>query len=158
MFTQAAETTELGPIIGTTAPDIYLQDHERNERNLHSLIEGRGLLLGFITNIWIPASIRRILFMQKYERKFYDQDISLGLIIGDKPHTLYSFHLSSQIHVSVPLLADPEHDAHRLFHMHHAGLILIDDNATIRAKWLIPDECVWMKPKEMLTEIAHILG
>ncbi len=158
MFAQTIETSELGPTIGTTAPDVCLQDHERYDRSLHSLIHGRGLLVGFITDIWVPASIRRILFMQKYQRKFYDEDISLALIIGDQPHTLYSFHLSSEIRVSVPMLADPGHAAHQLFQMRHAGLVLIDDEATIRAKWLIPDERVWMKPRQMLTEISNILS
>lgn len=151
-----AETTELGPLIGKQAPNFTLPDHQRNMRDLRSVIGQRGVLIGFIRDIWIPASIRRILFMQKHSRKFREIGYNIALIIADQPHTLYSFHLSSEIKVSVPLLADPETEVHRLFNMQHCGLVLVDHNATVRAKWLIPDERVWLKPHDLLDELKRM--
>lgn len=149
----ALETTELGPVIGTQAPNFTLQDYELNPRDLDSLLNMRGVVLGFIKDIWVPASIRRILFMQKHHRKFQEEGFNIALIIADQPHTLHSFHLSSEVKVDVPLLADPELRVHSLYNMQHPGLVLINADHIIQRKWLIPEECVWLRPKELLAQV-----
>jgi peroxiredoxin len=155
MIKQASnQTEELGPIVDELAPDFLLQDHDLNERNLHSIMGESGVLVGFIKDIWQPASIRRILYMQKHHRKFMELGFNIVLIIADKPNTLYSFHLSTEVKMSVTLLADPEFEAHTAYHMSHSGLVLVDKNYRVRNKWLIPDERVWLRPKELLQEIC----
>lgn len=158
MSVRVQETTELGPIIGTRASDFVLQDYELNPRDLDSLMYEHGVVIGFIKDIWVPASIRRILFMQKHHRKFHEAGVNIALIIADQPHTLHSFHLSSEVKVNVPLLADPELEAHTLYNMQHPGLVLVDRQHTIRKKWLIPEECVWLRSKELLTQVHTTLG
>ncbi|MEO1440446.1 MAG: redoxin domain-containing protein [Chloroflexota bacterium] len=149
----ATQTEELGPIIGHAAPNFVLQDHDLNPSDLDSIMGENGVLIGFIRDIWQPASIRRVLFMQKHHRKFLEQGINIALIIADQPNTLYSFHLSTEVKMSVTLLADPDSVAHRAYNMFHSGLVLIDDTYTIRNKWLVPDERVWLRPKELLDEL-----
>lgn len=147
------ETTEIGVRVGSMAPDFNLLDHEQNERHMASVMGERGVIIGFIKDIWTPASIRRILFMQKHHRKFQAEGYNIALIIADQPHTLHSFHLSSEVKVSLPLLADPTEEAHSTFKMGPSGLILIDSRQIVRAKWLIPDERVWLRAKELLDEV-----
>ena len=152
-MTMTSETAEIGVRIGSVAPGFNLLDHERNERRLESVMGEKGVIIGFIKDIWTPASIRRILFMQKHHRKFQEAGYNIALIIADQPHTLHSFHLSSEVKVSLPLLADPEEEAHQTYKMGPSGLILIDATYMVRAKWLIPDERVWLRAKELLEEV-----
>lgn len=149
-----ADTAELGPILNTYAPDFALQDHERHVRNLKSIIGQRGVLLGFIADIWKPASIRRILYMQKHFHKFAAEGYNVALLIADQQHTLYSFYMSSPMTVSVPLLADPDYAAHRQYNMRHSGLVLVDSAGLIRAKWMMPEERVWPKVRDLLNEVG----
>ncbi len=152
----AAETAEIGLQIGSTAPNFALLDHERQKRDLASIMGEKGVIIGFIKDIWQPASIRRILYMQKHHRKFHAQGYNIALIIADQPHTLYSFHLSSEVKVSLPLLADPDESAHCLFRMDHSALVMIDNKQVVRAKWLIPAERVWLRPKELMEDICSV--
>lgn len=146
------ETVEIGPNIGMSAPNFKLEDHERCERDLNSLYGERGLLLGFIDSIWEPASIRRILFMQRHIHRFAAIGYSAALVVADKQYALYSFYMSSPMTVAVPLLADSKLEVHNLYRMVHPGLIVIDTNNILQHKWLMPDERVWPKAQEIIEQ------
>ncbi len=148
-----SDTYELGPLLHNPARPFGLQDHNQNTRTLHDLIGSRGLLLGFIDDIWKPASIQRILFMQRHTHKFLKSGINLALVIHDKQHTLYSFHMSSPVPVKMELLADPDRRAHELYNIQHPALVYIDGNMMVRDKWLMPDERVWPKVQELLEAV-----
>ncbi len=150
-------TRELGPRLNSMAPKFSLLNHEHRESNLNGLMGKKGLLLGFTGDIWQPASVRRILWLQRQHSRFVRQGISVALLICDKPHMLYGFYMSSVMPLEFPLLADDERTIHAQFSMErHAGLILIDSNGIIRDKWLVPDERVWPNVQE-LTDAFHQL-
>jgi hypothetical protein len=59
-------TFELGPFLNVAAPAFMVRDHESRKHILDDLMGKNGLLLGFIGDIWLPASVRRILWLQRF--------------------------------------------------------------------------------------------
>ena len=144
-------TRELGPHLKSLAPNFSLLNHEHRESTMRGLLGEKGLLLGFTGDIWQPASVRRILWLQRHSSRFARGGINVAMLICDKPHMLYGFYMSSVMPLEFPLLADDERKVHNQFSMErHAGLILIDYNGFIRDKWLVPDERVWPNVQELL--------
>jgi peroxiredoxin len=148
------KTLELGPSLNTLAPDFVLSDHSQHKRSLVELMGNRGLLLGFIGDIWEPASVRRILWLQRNSAYFTREHVNLALVVVDQPHTLYGFYMSSSLPLHFPMLADTQRKVHELFNMtRYSGLALIDSHCLIRDKWLVPDERVWPKIHEIVDSI-----
>jgi peroxiredoxin len=148
---------EQGPIISTLAPDFELPDHNRKPHRLNDLIGAQGMLLGFIGDIWQPASVRRILWLQRHVSKFALLGTPVALMVRDHAHTLYGFHTSSPLPVPFPLLADVDGSVHQLYNMDkHAGLILIDRHRTIRQKWLMSPDYVWPKLTDLVQAAQQV--
>lgn len=146
-----AQTIELGPYLNITAPDFRLYNHDNQQNSLADLMGEQGLLLGFTGSIWQPASIRRILWLQRHAARFKREGVNIALLICDKPHTLYGFYLSTVTPLSFPLLADVDREVHLRFRMDRfAGLVLVDHRHLIRDKWLVPDERVWPREQELV--------
>jgi peroxiredoxin len=144
-------TLELGPLLNIAAPDFSVRDYTHQKVSLDDVMGERGLLLGFIGDIWMPASVRRILWLQRHAGVFMRSGVNLAMLICDQPHTLYGFRVSSPLPLEFPLLADVDHATHRLYNMDDlCGLILLDSSRTIRHKWLVPDERVWPNVNELL--------
>ncbi len=146
-----AKTLEMGPRLQTIAPDFTLLNHENEPTPLNQLFGERGLLLGFTGDIWEPASVRRILWLQRHYTQFFKKGIGSALLLCDKPHMLSGFTMSSVVPLGFPLLADIDHAIHELYNMQpHAGLVLIDSQFIMREKWIVPDERVWPRPVDLL--------
>jgi peroxiredoxin len=142
---------ELGPRLDVPAPAFTARDHDRQLHSLDDLMGAQGLLLGFVGDIWMPASVRRILWLQRHAASFLRADVNLALVICDQPHTLQGFRLSSPLPLEFPLLADTDHAVHQLFNMDDlCGLVLLDASRMIRQKWIVPDERVWPSVNELL--------
>ncbi len=154
-MTMAFETVEMGPKLYSQAPNFSIKDAEGNRVQLADLIGERGVLLAFVRNIWEPASIRRILYMQRHLQKFQSKGYNIALVIQDRQYSLWTFYMSSPMTVTVPLLADEDGAIHQSFNMEHAGLLLLDADANIRSKWLMPDERVWPKARDLLEEASY---
>lgn len=150
-------TVEIGPRLDTAAPEFACSDHAQVRRHVDELMGEHGLLLGFIGDIWHPASIRRILWLQRHAQTFLHGGINVALLIRDQPYMLYGFYVSSPTPVAFPLLADVRGDVHRLFNMEsHPGMVLLDRFRFVRHKWLMPDERVWPKIHELLEMIEQL--
>lgn len=150
-------TLELGPHLHTLAPDFRVGDHNQTSRQLDDLMGARGLILGFLGDIWLSASIRRIIWLQRHAGTFIREGFNVGLVIRDQPHMLYGFYISSPTPLEFPLLADVSGEVHRRYNMiDHPGLVLLDRSRIIRHKWLMPDERVWPKIQEMLDVLAAL--
>jgi len=144
-------TLVFGPLLETAAPDFTVLDHEHQRCSLDDLIGTKGLVLGFIGDVWMPASVRRILWLQRHAGSFLRADINLALVICDQPHTLYGFRVSSPLPLEFPLLADVDYAIHRLYNMDElSGLVMLDARRVVRRKWLVPDERVWPQINELL--------
>lgn len=151
------ETAELGPLINFSVPGFSLLDHKQVSHSLDDLMGYTGVMLGFIGDIWQPASVRRILWLQRQVHKFSLLGAPIALIIRDHPHTLYGFHMSSPLPVPFPLLADPDGKIHQAYQMdRHPGLLLIDRQHILRDKWLMPDDRVWPKVQELAQSIQEL--
>ncbi|MBI5668783.1 MAG: redoxin domain-containing protein [Chloroflexi bacterium] len=144
-------TLELGPHLNTAAPNFCVGDHNQTSRKLDDLMGPKGLVLGFLVDIWLSASVRRIIWLQRHASTFIRAGYNVALVVCDQPHMLYGYYISSPTPLEFPLLADVRGDVHRLYRMaHHPGLVLLDHQRVIRHKWLMPDERVWPKIQEML--------
>jgi peroxiredoxin len=144
-------TFELGPFLNVPAPAFMVRDHESRKHILDDLMGKNGLLLGFIGDIWLPASVRRILWLQRHASTFMRMEINLALLICDKPHTLYGFQVSSPVPLEFPLLSDVDREVHERFNMTQiSGLVMLDGQQVVRHKWLVPDERVWPHINELL--------
>jgi peroxiredoxin len=153
------DTFELGPYLNAHVPDFLLSNHEHRKQGLKDLMGTKGVLLGFIGDIWMPTSVRRIFWLQRHAPKFASSGAPVALLVRDNAHTLYGFRMSSPLPVPFPLLADVNGEVHRQNNMErHPGLVLLDRNFTVRAKWLVPDERVWPAMQTLLEEIERIPG
>jgi peroxiredoxin len=145
------DTMELGPRLNTLAPEFMLYNHENHQITLRDLMGRNGLLLGFTGDIWQPASVRRILWLQRHEPRFARRGVNIALLICDKPHMLYGFYLSTVTPLAFPLLADADRRVHEAFRMDRfSGLVLLDRMGVLRDKWLVPDERVWPREQELI--------
>lgn len=145
------QTLELGPHIGTRAPSFTALDHARQGWTLDQLMGERGLMLGFIGDIWQSVSVRRILWLERHAHTLMRGGVNLGLLICDQPHMLYGFYVSSSTPPPFPLLADEKRSIHTLFNMTQVpGMVMIDRQHIIRHKWLVPDDRVWPRIQDLL--------
>jgi peroxiredoxin len=145
------KTMELGPHLNVPAPDFGVLSHTNHVMSLESLMGERGLGLGFSGDIWEPASVRRILWFQRYFPQFARLKVNLGLLLCNQPHQLYGYSMSSVTRLEFPLLADVNREVHALYNMErYAGLVVVDATGIIRDKWLMPDERVWPKAPELM--------
>lgn len=148
------QTMELGPHLTAIAPDFRVPDHTKRPHDLGDLMGERGLLLGFVGDIWQPASMRRILWLQRHAQTFIQRGMNVALLIHDDVYTVYGFYVSSPTTPDFPLLADKDAKVHALFNMaRNPGLVILDSTRVIRHKWLMPDERVWPK----ISELLHML-
>jgi peroxiredoxin len=151
------ETVEMGSIPETRAQPFTLPDHNQDPRSLNDLIGRSGVLLGFIGDIWQPASVRRILWLQRQAHKFAMMGTPIAVIVRDYPHTLRGFHLSSPLPVPFPLLADVDGAVHRAYGLdRYPGLLLIDRNLLLCHKWIMPDDRVWPKVTELTGAVEQV--
>jgi peroxiredoxin len=151
------ETYEIGPSLNLNAPDFTLLNYDRRSIRLSDIMGKKGVLLGFIGDIWSAASIRRIFWMQRHAPKFAAIGVATVLIVRDHPHTLQGFHLSSALPVPFPMLADPDGSVHRVYRLEsHPGLVLLDHERVTRRKWLMPDERVWPTTHELVQMIGSL--
>jgi peroxiredoxin len=151
------ETVESGLRLETRAQDFSLPDHNLDQYSLGDLIGRCGVLLGFIGDIWQPVSVRRILWLQRQVSKFAMMGTSIAVIVRDYPHILHGFHLSSPLPVPFPLLADADGAVHRAYGVdRYPGLLLIDYNAVLRHKWLMPNDRVWPRVAELAETVQRL--
>lgn len=151
------ETAELGPVVNMRAPDFALLDHKRQLYMLDDLMGASGVVLGFIGDIWQPASVRRILWLQRHVNKFAVMGTPVALLVRDYPHVLNGFHSSSPLPVPFPLLADSDGQVHRTFAMdRNPGMLLIDRQHVLRKKWLMPNDQVWPRMQELVQAIQVV--
>lgn len=153
----AMETFELGPLIDKPAIDFSLPDCNGTIYTLSGTVGEKGVILGFIGDIWHATSVRRILWLQHNLHKLAMMGTPVMLMVRDHPTTLYGFHASTPLPVPFPMLADEKGNVHSKFNMdRHPGLVLIDGDLHIRAKWLMPSERVWPKVAEIEQAIATL--
>ena len=148
---------ELGPHLNVPAPDFGVLNHTNHVMSLESLMGERGLVLGFTGNIWEPASVRRILWFQRYYPQFARLNVNLALLLCNQPYQLYGYSMSSVTPLEFPLLADVNREVHALYNMErYAGLVVVDATGLIRDKWLMPDERVWPKAPELMAVLEML--
>ncbi len=151
------DTFELGPQLNTPAPDFKLPDHNQKPQTLADVLGEQGMLLGFIGDIWQPASVRRILWLQRHVAKLALMGAPVALMVRDHPHTLYGFRVSSPLPVPFPLLADVDGAVHVQYRMdRYPGLILLDHKPLIRQKWLMPEDNIWPKMQEIVEAVQAL--
>lgn len=151
------DTFELGPRLGMYAPEFRLPDHSRAPHTLSNLMGESGLILGFIGDIWRPTSVQRILWLQRHVGKFARYGTPTALLVRDKPDTLYGFRMSSPLPVPFPMLADLDGGVHSTYRMNAApGLLVLDTDYIIRAKWMMPDDTLWPPANEIVAALQTL--
>jgi peroxiredoxin len=150
-------TRELGPRLNRTAPDFVVPNHAQHPHQLDDLMGEKGLILGFMGDVWMPSNVRRLIWLQHHAYTFISMGVNVALVATDQPHMLYGFFMSSPTPPSFPLLADTDGVVHRLFEMTaYSGMILLDRNRVMRHKWLVPHERVWPSLQDMLEIVESV--
>lgn len=148
---------ETGPQLFTKMYDFRLPDCHWTPYELGNLMGETGVLLGFIGDIWHPASVRRVLWLQHHIPRFITLGVHAAIIVRDEAKMLYGFQMSSPLPIPFPLLADTKGDVHDDYQMTGlTGLLLIDPDHIVRAKWIIPENHVWVKLPEIIGEIEFL--
>lgn len=145
------------PALGTLAPDFTLPDHNRKPHSLQALCGERGVVLGFTGDVWRPASVRRIIWLQRHAPMLQRTGFEVALLISDQPHMLYGFYASSPTPPTFPMLADVNGKVHQLFGMQGAsGMVVLDEHLHLRQSWLLPPDRVWPRLQEILDVLESV--
>lgn len=137
--------------------DFSLSDYQHRLYTLSHLMGENGLLLGFIGDVWLPANVRRLQWLQRYAPRIKNSGVGLAALISNQTHTLYNFYISSPIPLEFPLLADFDRAVHHLYHLdYRPALLLIDRHQIIREKWLVTEKHSWVDFSELLRAIARL--
>jgi peroxiredoxin len=152
MYTSGSDFT-----LGSPAPHFTLRDHSRAARTLTDLCGERGVVLGFTGDIWRPASVRRIIWLQRHAAMLQRTGFQVALLIQDEPHMVYGFYASSPTPPPFPMLADAERAVHRLFGMEEeAGMVIIDHEFIMRHRWLLTADRIWPRLPEILEALEMV--
>lgn len=123
-------------------PDFSLTDSDNKAFDLKAVMGKKGVLLGFLGDIWRPVSVHRIFGLQRAAKKFTALGWQTAMIVCDQPATLRNFHASSPLPVPFPLLADANGKVHDAYCVERPCLLLIDRDAILRANWQMPPDIV----------------
>lgn len=123
-------------------PDFNLTDSANQPFNLKAVMGAKGVLIGFLGDIWRPVSVHRILGMQRSAKKFAALGWQTALIVRDQPATLRNFHASSPLPIPFPLLADAEGKAHSAYGIERPCLLLVNRDGILCARWQMPPDIV----------------
>lgn len=117
------------------AVEFVASDHREHEHTLRALMGERGLLLGFVGDIWMPSSARLLRWMSRETMPLRRMEIAVAALVSNAAHTLHGFFSASPVPPRFPLLADANRHWHTSYGMSHDGIILIDAELRIRARW-----------------------
>jgi peroxiredoxin len=157
-MTLTTSVHEIGPALGTALPNFRLADADLRPLSLDHLMGGSGLVLAMITDVWQPTSVRRIVWLRRHISKFALMGTPVALMACNDAGSLYGFQMSSSTPVMFPLLADTDGAVRRAYGMgRSAGLLLIDNDHVLRAKWLVNDDHVWPKMGEITQAIESLM-
>ena len=135
-------------------PDFSLPDHNGKVFNLQAVMGTKGVLIGFLGDIWRPVSVHRIFGLQRAAKKFNVLGWQIALIIRDQPATLRHFHFSSPMPVPFPLLADTDGKSHNAYTIERPCLLLVDHGGVLRARWQMPPDTV-LPATDVILDAMH---
>lgn len=139
-----AVATAKTPVLHTKAPDFALQDHKQLLHTRRELTGDTGLLLGFVGDVWQPANVRRILWLQRHAGQFNMLGVPVALIVREHPLAIASFCRTSPLPMPVTLLSDADANVHANYSMDgQTGLVLIDRMGILREAWVMPSGRLW---------------
>lgn len=135
-----------------SAADFTALDALEQARPLRSLLGRRGLLLGFVGDVWMPSSVLLLRWLTRETTPLRRIEVATAALVGNAPHTLHGFLSASPLPPGFPLLADADRTLHALYNMAHAGVILIDADLCIRGRWLMTADAL-PRPKAFLRTV-----
>lgn len=135
-------------------PDFNLTDSQEKRFTLKAVMGSKGVLLGFLGDIWRPVTVHRILGMQRSVKKFAALGWPPALIVRDQPETLRNFHASSPLPIPFPLLADADGKAHSAYGIERPCLLLVNRDGILCAMWQMPPDIVLPETQTIL-EAMH---
>lgn len=151
------DTVRIGPAVGLPMPSYALPDQHNTSRSLPSLAGTRGLLLLFARDIWNAATIKKMLFMQKYTDRFNSYGVNMAAVVHQDQHSIDLFAASSPLTVRLPILADDCGVFHRQLQLNASALLLINHEGVVRHKWLLPEVRVWPHVREVTEVVRTVL-
>jgi peroxiredoxin len=138
------------------APDFTTIDHLEHAHTLHSIMGARGLLLGFVGDIWLPSSVSLLRWLGAEAAPLHRMEVATAALVGNAPHMLRGFISASPVPPRFPLLADADRMIHAVYNMGQPGVMLIDAEGRIRGRWL-PMKKGLPRPKRLL-RLVEALG
>lgn len=145
---------------GTTpspVPDFTLADYRQQQYNLAGLMGAKGVLLGFIGDVWLPANVRRLQWLQRYTPTLQRAGVMVATLIPNETHTLYNFYISSPVPPQFPLLADADRRVHRAYQLdHRATLLLVDHQRQLHETWCVTEKQIWIDVSLLLRAAARL--
>ncbi len=137
------------------AVEFIAQDHLEIAYALRSLVGKRGLLLGFVGDIWMQSSVHLLRWMTREAEALRRLDVETAALVGNAPHTLHGFITASPLPPRFPLLADADGVLHAQYNMAQPGAVLIDAELRIRARWLMQPEGM-LRPKQLMRTVEAL--
>ncbi|MEM6626272.1 MAG: peroxiredoxin family protein [Pseudomonadota bacterium] len=109
-----AETAELGPAIGSTAPAVAATDATGTARDFADLKGENGLVLVFVRSAdWCPFCKKQLADLSSVQADLEDRGYGLAALSYDTPEKLAAFADKSSIDYT--LLSDPGSEVIRAF-------------------------------------------
>lgn len=139
------------------ASEFALPDHEEKIYEMDDLIGKKGLLICFLNDIWLRASAERIRWLQQHYLAFEQLGVGVVMVVGNQPHTLHGYYVSSPLPPRFIFLADSDQRIHRDFDMERrVGLLLMDKKRTVRKRWLISEQTPWPRARDIKSAIKNL--
>ena len=127
-------------LANSIAPDFAACDRDGRLFRLQDLLGRRGLLLGFIGDVWLPTNAQRIHALQRVSPALQRVGVQPAMITSNEAHTLIGFYASSPVPFTFPLLADADRRIHLAYGVGRSdGILLINRDQRVRARWTLSD-------------------
>lgn len=139
-----------------SAPEFTTIDHLEHVQTLRSVMGARGLLLGFVGDIWVPSSVSLLRWLGEEAAPLRRMEVATAALVCNAPHTLRGFVSASPVPPRFPLLADADRIIHAVYNMGQPGVMLIDAELRIRGRWLPMQEGL-PRPKRFL-RVVEAMG
>jgi len=117
------------------------------------LMGKRGLLLAFVSDIWMVSSARLYRWLEAQTPALMREEVATALVVCNAPHVIKSFLNSTPIPPLFPVLADADRRLHVLAGFERGeGLLMLDVRRQVRGIWLLKADAP-PRPKKFLQAV-----
>lgn len=150
---------ELGPLVDAPIPAFSLLNDAGNAVTVREVLDKKGAVLAFIHGTWCPTCVQTLYQFQRHVDDYAEREVGVAVVAVDPVHQLHVFKLSTEQPMPFTFLSDADGAVHEQYHLAHAAAYLVvDDNATLKQKYVDPDHHSLPGQRTLLEAVDSVLG